>query len=44
MLQHDQLFIDGQWRKPAAEAVSQVYNPASGEVIGHVPLARKSVV
>ena len=39
MLQHDLLFIDGQWRKPAAEGVSQVYNPASGEVIGQVPLA-----
>lgn len=39
MLQHDLLFIDGQWRKPAADGVSQVYNPASGEVIGQVPLA-----
>lgn len=39
MLQHDLLFIDGQWRKPAADGVSQVYNPASGEVVGQVPLA-----
>lgn len=39
MFQHDLLFIDGQWRKPCAEGVTEVINPASGQVIGHVPLA-----
>jgi succinate-semialdehyde dehydrogenase/glutarate-semialdehyde dehydrogenase len=33
------LFIGGRWSTTAPEASSEVRNPASGEVIGHVPHA-----
>lgn len=33
------LFIDGQWTQGTANKSEPIYNPATGEVIGHVPHA-----
>lgn len=44
MFQHNQLYIDGRWRTPCSASFSQVSNPASGQVIGQVPLGNEADV
>ncbi|WP_449432694.1 aldehyde dehydrogenase family protein [Pseudomonas putida] len=38
MLKHTALFIDGAWQRPCGEGFAQVFNPATEQVIGQVPL------
>ncbi|GCB01253.1 aldehyde dehydrogenase [Mycolicibacterium sp. NCC-Tsukiji] len=38
----DQLFIGGQWTAPATSDVIEVHSPATGELVGKVPLASKA--
>ncbi|MCV7151252.1 aldehyde dehydrogenase family protein, partial [Mycolicibacterium pyrenivorans] len=40
----DQLFIGGQWTAPATSDVIEVHSPATGELVGKVPLASKADV
>src|SRR5690242_21809208 len=40
----DQLFIGGQWTKPSTSDVIEVHSPATGELVGKVPLAAKADV
>ncbi|MCH9733468.1 MAG: aldehyde dehydrogenase family protein, partial [Actinomycetia bacterium] len=35
----DSLFIGGKWVEPATSAVIEVRSPATGELVGQVPLA-----
>lgn len=35
----DRLFIGGRWEDSRSDRVITTYNPATGEVLGHVPLA-----
>ncbi|MFV8232867.1 aldehyde dehydrogenase family protein [Mycolicibacterium fortuitum] len=35
--EHDKLFIDGRWTTPSESGVIDVVNPATENVIGHVP-------
>jgi len=35
----DKLFIGGKWVEPATSDVIEVYSPATGELVGQVPLA-----
>ena len=35
----DQLFIGGQWTAPSTSDVIEVHSPATGELVGKVPLA-----
>jgi acyl-CoA reductase-like NAD-dependent aldehyde dehydrogenase len=41
---YDALFIDGAWQPAKGGATQSVINPATGEVIGHVPDADASDV
>ncbi len=38
MRKHRALFIDGTWQAPAGQGLAEVFNPATEEVIGQVPL------
>ena len=40
----DQLFIGGKWTAPATSDVIEVHSPATGELVGKVPLAAKADV
>lgn len=44
MYPHNLLYIDGQWCTPCAEGVAEVSNPATEQVIGHVPLGTEADV
>lgn len=37
--EHDKLFIDGRWTTPSESGVIDVVDPATENVIGHVPNA-----
>ena len=37
MAEHDRLFIEGEWVRPAGTAVIEVISPHTEEVIGTVP-------
>jgi aldehyde dehydrogenase (NAD+) len=37
MIEHRQLFIDGQWARPATDEVLEVRSPSTEELIGRVP-------
>jgi aldehyde dehydrogenase (NAD+) len=40
----DKLFIGGRWAEPASAEVIEVVSPATGELVGKVPLASKADV
>ncbi|MBX5485367.1 MAG: aldehyde dehydrogenase [Mycolicibacterium hassiacum] len=40
----DKLFIGGKWVEPASSEVIEVHSPATGELVGKVPLAVKADV
>ena len=40
----DKLFIGGKWVEPATADVIEVHSPATGELVGKVPLAGKADV
>lgn len=40
----DKLFIGGKWTEPATADVIEVHSPATGELVGKVPLASKADV
>jgi betaine-aldehyde dehydrogenase len=40
----DKLFIGGQWVEPATAEVIEVHSPATGELVGKVPLATQADV
>src|SRR3984885_2176302 len=40
----DQLFIGGKWVSPATSEVIEVHSPATGELVGKVPLASEADV
>jgi betaine-aldehyde dehydrogenase len=40
----DKLFIGGKWVEPATSDVIEVHSPATGELVGKVPLAAKADV
>src|SRR6478609_12130847 len=40
----DKLFIGGKWTEPATADVIEVHSPATGELVGKVPLAGKADV
>ncbi len=40
----DKLFIGGKWVEPATSDVIEVHSPATGEMVGKVPLATKADV
>jgi aldehyde dehydrogenase (NAD+) len=39
VIDHDNLYIDGNWTPSASDERIAVENPATGEVVGHVPAA-----
>jgi aldehyde dehydrogenase (NAD+) len=39
MIQHDKLFIGGEWCAPASAGIITVFSPSSGECLGFVPEA-----
>lgn len=39
MRKHNELYINGQWLKPSGQGLTDVVNPATGSLIGQVPLA-----
>lgn len=39
MRKHNELYIDGQWLKPSGQGLTDVVNPATGSLVGQVPLA-----
>src|SRR4029079_75513 len=40
----DKLFIGGKWTEPATADVIEVHSPATGELVGKVPLASEADV
>src|SRR5215213_4739199 len=40
----DRLFIGGKWAEPATADVIEVHSPATGELVGKVPLASEADV
>src|SRR3954468_15790728 len=40
----DKLFIGGKWVEPATSEVIEVHSPATGELVGKVPLASEADV
>ncbi len=39
MIEHDRLFVGGRWASPLGAGILDVRSPATGEVVGRVPLA-----
>ncbi|WP_102141398.1 aldehyde dehydrogenase [Mycobacterium hubeiense] len=42
--EYDKLFIGGKWVEPATSEVIEVHSPATGELVGKVPLAAEADV
>jgi aldehyde dehydrogenase (NAD+) len=42
--EYDKLFIGGKWVEPSTSEVIEVHSPATGEVVGKVPLAAEADV
>src|SRR5258708_38863992 len=40
----DKLFIGGKWVEPSTSEIIEVHSPATGELVGKVPLAAKADV
>ena len=42
--EYDKLFIGGKWAEPSTSDVIEVHSPATGELVGKVPLAAEADV